>query len=97
MENLITCVLPYGSESQSDITLTQLKESQLVRNIVLFVRNEQKLNLHSEKCSQITGESLNSSATLQAIAQKVETPYILIYTKEEPLLLGYMELQRMVD
>lgn len=97
MENLITCVLPYGSESQSDITLTQLKESQLVRNIVLFVRNEQKLNLHSEKCSQITGESLNSSATLQAIAQKVETPYILIYTKEEPLLLGYMALQRMVD
>ena len=97
MENLITCVLPYGSESQSDITLTQLKESQLVRNIVLFVRNEQKLNLHSEKCSQITGESLNSSATLQAIAQKVETPYILIYTKEEPLLLGYMALERMVD
>lgn len=97
MENLITCVLPYGSESQSDITLTQLKESQLVRNIVLFVRNEQKLNLHSEKCSQITGESLNSSATLQAIAQKVETPYILIYTKEEPLQLGYMALQRMVD
>ena len=97
MENLITCVLPYGSESQSDITLTQLKESQLVRNIVLFVRNEQKLNLHSEKCSQITGESLNNSATLQAIAQKVETPYILIYTKEEPLLLGYMALQRMID
>lgn len=97
MENLITCVLPYGSESQSDITLTQLKESQLVRNIVLFVRNKQKLNLHSEKCSQITGESLNSSAALQAIAQKVETPYILIYTKEEPLQLGHMALQRMID
>lgn len=97
MENLITCILPYRGEFQSDKTLAQLETCPLTGKIVLLAEADEAASLPAGKHTILKGSSLGSTEVLQAIAREVTTEYALVYMKEEALELGYMAIERMAD
>ncbi len=78
----INCFIPFTSRKQVEKTEKSLKESALVNKII---------TLDAQK------DPLAKTATLRKIAAKVDCDYILLYTKQTTLNLGYLALERMVE
>ena len=89
----INCFIPFQSTEQVKETVKSLKESQLVHKI--FLLTEQNCET-VEDCETIQINSLRSTQTIKAIAEKAGADYTLIYTKSAELNFGYFALDRML-
>ena len=78
----INCFVPFTSKKQVEKTVKSLKESALVNEII---------TLDAKK------DPMAKKATMKKIAAKSNCDYVLIYTKQTTLSLGYLALERMVE
>ena len=78
----INCFVPFTSKKQVEKTVKSLKESALVNEII---------TLDAKK------DPMAKTATMKKIAAKSNCDYVLIYTKQTTLSLGYLALERMVE
>ena len=98
MDKRVTCFLYYSSSDNFPITIASLLHSPVIAGIYLLADEGTERNKDYAGCRWLTvSPNMNATATLRAIAGKVFTPYILLYTKTTPLLLGYHALERMCD
>ncbi len=95
MTPTINCFIPYADAAQAQATVDQLKASTLVDRIILLTTDEQAKPL--DGCELIVIDSLTSSATMKKIAAAASGKYILLYTKLNKLVMGYLALERFVQ
>jgi len=94
MEKSVNCFIPFLSVAQAKKTIENLKESKLVNRIYLLIAGEVSESI--DECEQIQVPSLNSTSAIRKIAEKSDTRYSLIYTKQTTLELGMFALERML-
>ena len=88
----INCFIVCNESAQTETTVQQIKQSSLVKSIYLLVKKENNIQL--DGCQSIEINSIQSSETIRKIAEKSDTPYTLIYTKDTTLELGQYALER---
>lgn len=88
----INCFVTCNEIAQTEKTVQQIKQSSLVKNIYLLVKKENNIQLDGYQSIEIN--SIQSSETIGKIAEKSDTPYTLIYTKDTTLELGQYALER---
>jgi len=94
MTKSVNCFIPYQDKAQVEQTVRGLKESMLVNRIYLLSTDHSAEPL--EGCEIIHIESLKCTPAIKKIAEKSDSQYTLIYTKESTLMLGLFALERMV-
>ena len=90
----IDCFIPYAGKEQAEKTVQGLQITSLVGNIHLVTTDSTLEPLPG--CELLVVDMPHSSATMKAIAQKANTEYTLLYTKETTLELGMFALERMM-
>ena len=86
----IDCFIPYAGKEQAEKTVQGLQITGLVGNIHLVTTDSTLEPLPG--CELLVVDMPHSSATMKAIAQKANTEYTLLYTKETTLELGMFAL-----
>lgn len=84
----------YTQPEQAVKTVNQLKQSELVKKIYLLASEKDMQPI--EGCEIIEIDTIQSTATIQKIAEKASADYTLIYQKSTVLQLGYFALERMI-
>ena len=90
----INCFIPFSSQAQVSETVKGLRACEHVKSIYLLATEKNQEAV--EGCELLPVTSLNASATLNAIADRSDADYTLLYTKYTTLELGYFALERMV-
>ena len=88
----INCFLACNNATETLKTVEQIKQSSLVQTIYLLVKNGSSIQING--CQTIEIDSLQNSESIRKIADKADTPYSLIYTKDTTLELGQYTLER---
>ncbi len=95
MKMTIHCFVPFASAEQTEATVSNLRECPLVGTVTL-IATEPTDNV-PEGCDVIYADSLNSSATMKAISDRVtDAEFLLLFTRCDKLVPGYLALNRMV-
>lgn len=94
MSAKINCFIPFQDKEQVGETVKNLKSSELVSKIYLLSQDGADAGV--EGYQVIATDSLNSTKTIKAIAERADTEYAIIYTKYTTLELGYFALERFV-
>ena len=94
MTKCVNCFIPYQDKAQVEQTVRGLKESMLVNRIYLLSTDH--LAEPVEGCEIVHIESLKCTPAIKKIAEKSDSQFTLIYTKESTLMLGLFALERMV-
>lgn len=94
MKPTIHCFVPYTDEEQVKGTLDAFKACNAVRHITLLATNPGSKPVAD--CDIIHIDSIHSSATILTIAEKAKDDFILLYTKQNTLVPGYLALERMI-
>lgn len=89
----INCFIAFNDVAQAEKTAKNLLQSALVNKVYLLAKPDNTSTLAGCQCIEI--DTLNSSATINKIAEKSDTPFTLIYTKDTTLELGQYALERM--
>jgi hypothetical protein len=89
---LINCFIAYNDVTQAEKTAKNLLKSNFVKSVYLLATSG--MNLLVEGCELLEIDSLNSSDTVKKIAEKSDSPYTLLYTKDTTLELGQYALER---
>lgn len=97
MKKDITCFMPYSHECQPNRTLEAFMHHPRVSHIYLLVQSPLSDEELPASCMQLVIENLFSTRTFRQIAAHADTPFLLLYTKDQPLELGYMALERFID
>lgn len=90
----INAFILYTQSKQAVKTVNQLKQSDYVSNIYLL--SPQKNMQPIDGCEIIEIDNIQSTQTIQSIAEKSYADYTLIYQKPTELQLGYFALERMI-
>jgi len=90
---LIKCFIAYSNPENSESALKNLLVSPLVNTVYLLSKND--IPTPMEGCEIIHIDSLQSTATIRKIAEKSNTAYSLIYTKDTSLEMGQYALERL--
>ncbi len=90
----IDCFIPYANAEQVKATVDGLRQNDLVSKIYLLATDANAAGV--EGCEVIAIDTLNSSATMKKIAQAAEADYVLLYSKYDTLVPGYLALNRFV-
>ena len=93
MQTTINCFVPFASLDQVTPTVEALKASPLVTTIYLLATDQEAKPVLG--CDLIHVDSLNSSATMKKIAEAADCDLILLYTKFDTLVPGYLALERL--
>jgi len=88
----INCFIAYNDVTQAEITAQNLLKSSLVKSVFLLATSGNNLNV--DGCESIEIDSIKSTSTFKKIAEKSDTPYSLLYTKDTTLELGQYALER---
>jgi len=90
----ITCILPASTAQDLTASISNLSQSELVSQIYV---------VGSKKTADIKGAewfltgSLHTSQSLKAIASGINSKYVIIYTKAQPLDISANALERFVQ
>lgn len=87
----IDCFLPYIDEETTIDIIRQFDGERLINNIFVMTQSEE---IKVEGCKMIVTESLQDERSLQTILNHAKSEYILLYTKNQPLTLGYNMVNR---
>ena len=97
MRDRIDCFLPCKDLREMESTIRQLRGAQLINHVYLMVSEE---TAHREEapanCSFIVIDHVASERTIREIAQNAQAEYVMLCTKDTPLLLGLNGAVRMV-
>ncbi len=94
MKTTINCFVPFADTDQAAATVSALRESSLVSKIYLL--STDAAATPQLGCDMIHIDSLNSSATMKKIAEAADADFIMLYTKYDTLVPGYLALDRFV-
>ena len=94
MKTTVQCFLPYIDEAQVKASVENLKQSSLVSKITLLATDPAAKACLD--CDIIYIDSLTTSATMKKIAEAAVADYILLYTKQNNLVMGYFAIDRFV-
>lgn len=94
MKTTVQCFLPYIDEAQVKASVENLKQSSLVSKITLLATDPAAKACLD--CDILHIDSLTTSATMKKIAEAAEADYILLYTKQNNLVMGYFAIDRFV-
>lgn len=94
MKKTIDCFIPYADRQQVESTILSLCKSNSVNHIFLLSSDKNAENISG--CTIINIDTLNSSATMKKIADAATAEFILLYTKYNNLVMGYLALERFV-
>ncbi len=97
MTEKITCFIPAGEIKDMRITLKELNENPLVKEIFITGKNTIKGFEIPEKACFSEIENIQSTAGVKKMAELSKTVFTLIYTKTLPLKLGAWALERMIQ
>lgn len=93
MQTTINCFVPFAGLGQVKATVEALKASQLVTKIYLLATDPDAEAVLG--CDIIHIDGINSSATMKKIAEAADSDLILLYTKYDTLVPGYLALNRL--
>ena len=88
----INCFVACNDITQTEKTVEQLTLTPLVKNVYLLINKSN--NIYIDGCLTLDIDSIQSSETIRKIAEKSDTPYSLIYTKDTILEPGQYALER---
>jgi len=88
----INCFVTCNELSQVEKTVQKLTQSHLVSKVYLLVKTGN--TIHIDGCIPIEIDSVQSSETIRKIAEKSDTNYSLIYTKDTALEPGQYAIER---
>jgi len=88
----INCFIVYNELTLAEKTAQNLLQSELVNKVYILATPEN--NTVIAGCERIEIDSFKSTETLKKIADKSDTAYSLIYTKDTILELGQYALER---
>ncbi len=95
MKATINCFLPYAEENEMKATVDGLRQNEAVADIYLLATDPQAKAV--DGCKIIAIDALNSSETMKKIAAHATgADYLLLYTKYNRLVMGYLALDRFV-
>lgn len=94
MKAIINCFIPFINTAHARKVLKELQQTEIVNKI--YYMHTQAVNEEMENCCFIHVPSMHSSSAMQAISEKIDTPYTLIYTKYTHFEPGFLALERMV-
>lgn len=94
MNKTVNCFLPYDSPANVTPTIEALRQSKAVKEIYLLSNNPDLKAIEGTTLLPI--DTLNSSATMKTIAAHADSDYILLYTKYNSLMPGYLAIERFV-
>jgi len=89
---LINCFIPFKSVEQAHETISGLIKSPLVNKLFLLT-NDKNVSIPAEY-EVIFVDSLQSTNTIRKIAEKSDSTFSLIYTKDTNLEMGQYALER---
>ena len=89
---VINCFLACNNATETLKTVEQIKQSSLVQTIYLLVKSGNNIQL--DGCQTLEIDSMQSSETIRKIAEKADTDYSFIYTKDTTLELGQFAIER---
>lgn len=90
----IDAFILYTQPEQATRTVDQLKQSEYVRKIYLLAPEKGVQPI--DGCEIVEIDSMQSTQTVQKIAENAKADYTLIYQKSTVLQLGYFALERMI-
>ena len=90
----INCFIPFANAEQALPTIENLKANDLVNKIYLLANNDSAGSI--DGCEIIKVSALNASSTMQAIAQKADADYVMLYTKYDTLKFAPFAIERFV-
>jgi hypothetical protein len=90
----ITCFVPFGSENETQATVKELRNSELVAKI--FITGSESKLFDVKGADWLSSGSLTSGSALKAIAAHSNTDYVLLYTRNSPLKLSQYALERFI-
>lgn len=88
------CFIPFQHIGQVQEALRSLRQTEAVQNIVLL--SESVTDECPEGCGFLSIDTLQSTRTIKAIAERTQSEYTLIYTKADVLQLGQFAIERMM-
>jgi hypothetical protein len=91
----ITCFIPFGSEKETNLTVQELRKSDLVLKIYLIGAEKELFEV--EGAEWINSGKLSSGTTIKTIATRCQTDFILLYTRQSPLKISQYGLERLVQ
>jgi len=88
----INCFVVCNESVLTEKTVLLINRSPLVKNVFLLVKKGNTIQIAG--CESIEIDSIQSNETIRKIAEKSDTPFTLIYTKDTTLELGQYALKR---
>jgi len=88
----INCFVACNEIAQTESTVQQLIQSPLVKTVYILVKKG--ANIQLKDCQTLEIDSIQRSKTIQQIAEKSDSSYSFIYTKDTSLELGQYALER---
>ena len=92
MKTTIDCFVPFADEAQVRPTVEALKQNKLVSKIFLLATDAAAQPVLG--CDIIHVDTLNSSAAMKKIAEAASAEYLILYTKYDTLVPGYLAFDR---
>ena len=97
MREKIDCFLPCKDLKEMESTIQQMRGARMIHHIFLMVSSEMAAqNEAPANCSFVVIDRVQSEATIREIERHVTAEFVLLYTKDTPLLLGLYTTVRMV-
>jgi hypothetical protein len=91
--NKINCFITFTDESETQTTLNQLKESDLVNKVVVLSPEETEI----ENAKILVSNHPHSTETIKLIATKSNTTFSLIALQNQGFGIGQFAIERMVQ
>jgi hypothetical protein len=96
MKKTITCFLPYSTEENLKNTVSELNTCSEMGDIFVICPDGAGLVL-PDGCKKIVAGGLRQTATWRTMAEKIHTPYTLLYIQALPLQLGAYAVERFLQ
>lgn len=94
MDNKIHAFVPVLDDSQIKDSIKKLKDSSVIAKVTILSANTSQVAV--DGCDIIYIDTLNSSATIRAIAEAAGERYTIVYTSYDRLIPGYLAFERMM-
>ena len=95
--NEITCFLYFQVEDQFNQLIADLQKHPYIKKIFLLATDQTLVSAVPKGCTFLHANTWNSTSSFQTIIEQTHTPYILLYTGNNDITLGYLALERMVN
>ncbi len=97
-KSTITCFVPMGQAKDLQNVVNELAGSPVIEKIYITGDEKDAGNISIPgKASFAQTQGLTDTTTIKKLAASVNTDYVLIYTKAQPLKLGAFAMERMLQ